>query len=165
MAGQSPSPRSDRNQNGSLRAVVASVRRATDRHHSARASRPNSVLDCVRLGGETHRFPALLQCSSHACWDKGPSTRTGRFCPHPALLLSLAKSLPSVVPDSCCGMIYEFAMDRFLKTRPRFASSGMLFMANGTMTFYPKMTYYFLTDPKCSDGTRLEPNGLTCSDF
>src|SRR5215471_5484614 len=54
VGGQSSDPRGNRNQDGSLRAAFAPLRRATDRHDSPRVSRPHLILDHRRSGGEAN---------------------------------------------------------------------------------------------------------------
>ncbi len=60
MAGQSAGARSGKNQNGALRAPVASFRGTADRDLSARVLGPDLVLDDGRLGVEVARFQTLL---------------------------------------------------------------------------------------------------------
>src|SRR5262249_7170924 len=60
MAIQSSSTRGEGNQDGSLRAAFASLRRTTDRHRSARVFGQDSILDYGRLGDEATRLPTLL---------------------------------------------------------------------------------------------------------
>jgi hypothetical protein len=54
--GQSSDPGGNRNQDCSLRAAFAPLRRATDRHDSPRVSRSHLILDHSRSGGEADRF-------------------------------------------------------------------------------------------------------------
>src|SRR5215472_5918255 len=60
MASESSSTRGERNQDRSLCAAFASLRRTTDRHRSARVFGQDSILDHGRLGDEAARFPTLF---------------------------------------------------------------------------------------------------------
>src|SRR5262249_58170962 len=60
VAGQSSNSRNIRNQDGSFRSAVASVRGAPDRHGSPRVPRSDPVLDNRRSGDKADRIPRLL---------------------------------------------------------------------------------------------------------
>ena len=60
MAGEFADTGDHRNQNNSLCAALASVRRAGDRHDSAGVLGPDAVLDDSGTGEEAARIPTLL---------------------------------------------------------------------------------------------------------
>jgi len=64
VASQPESAVRDGNQNRSVRAAVASVRRATYRNHSSGVFRPHAVLDGHRLRIEAIGVQGLLQFAS-----------------------------------------------------------------------------------------------------
>src|SRR5262249_39559224 len=103
MATESADPGRAGNQDGPVRAAIASLRRTADRHHPARMPGPHSVLDDCRSRDETSRFPTLLQRSPHAFragrTHARPECRPGPR-PRDAQFVSLAGALSRAVSNT-----------------------------------------------------------------
>src|SRR5216684_3255654 len=61
MAGELAHPRRGGNQDGAVRAALASIRRTTHWYDSTGMPGPHALLDGHRFGDEARRVPALLQ--------------------------------------------------------------------------------------------------------
>ena len=96
MAGQLAHPRRGRNQDGAVRAALASLRGATHWHDSTGMSGPHALLDGGRSGDEAPRVPALLQRSSRPCGAGRASAGNdpgGERRPRKSRFVSLAAAL------------------------------------------------------------------------
>src|SRR5262245_58128079 len=89
------------NQDGSIRSLVPSVRRATDWNNPQRVFGPLVVLDTIGFRNEIDCFQELLQRLSQSCWVEGRnSDRDGRIQRCESQIVSLAVTLPRAVPDT-----------------------------------------------------------------
>src|SRR5712691_2935939 len=73
MAGEFADTRRERDQDGAVRADLASIHRTTHWHDSTGMPGPHPVLDRRRSGDEAPRVPALLQRSPRPCGAGGAS--------------------------------------------------------------------------------------------
>src|ERR1700674_88690 len=107
MAGELAHPRRGGNQDGAVRAALASIRRTTYWYNSTGMPGPHPLLDGHRSGDEAPRVPALLQWSSRPCGPGGAHAGTehgGRRRQGECPVVSLAVPLPWALSNADGGV-------------------------------------------------------------
>src|ERR1700730_8908019 len=107
MAGELAHPRRGRDQDGAVRAALASLRGTAHRYDSPGIVGSHALLDGHRSGAEAPGVPALLQWLSRSCGAEGayagPEPGCGR-CAGECLFVSLAVALSRALSDADGGV-------------------------------------------------------------
>src|ERR1700732_651339 len=107
MAGELADPRRGRDQDGAVRAALASFRGTAHWHDSTGMLGSHALLDGHRSGAEAPGVPALLQWSSRSCGAErayaGPEPGCGR-CTGERQFVSLAAALSRALSDADGGV-------------------------------------------------------------